>query len=349
MTAGQKHEAPAAWPAEDIEPVGACPGCGSSRRAPMFENLEDRIFGAPGRWTMWRCEDCRSAYLDPRPTAQSMYRAYREYYTHEDARSGEPPSAGLAGGLKRRLVNGYANRRYATARRPALPTGALLPLLRPALARSIDYGFRHLPRPWGGRRLLDIGCGNGAFLLRAREAGWRAAGCDFDPQAVRRARAHGFEIRQGGVERFADREGEFEAVTLSHVLEHVHDPRATLLAIYDLLAPGGFLFIDTPNADALGLAEYGEAWRGLEPPRHLVIFTWQAVRAMLSATGFAGIVERPFREAATGIWRKSELIRRGSSPYAKRALPKQAFAHLPPAARIAPGRTEFVTVTARRP
>jgi SAM-dependent methyltransferase len=107
--------------------------------------------------------------------------------------------------------------------------------------------------------------------------------------------ADGIQVREGGIEQWAGEPDSFDAVTMSHVIEHVHDPLADLADAFRLLRPGGLLFIDTPNIDALGHQIYGPHWRGLEPPRHLVIFNVKALQGALAKTGFEDIcwVPRP--------------------------------------------------------
>lgn len=81
----------------------------------------------------------------------------------------------------------------------------------------------------------------------------------------------------------------YDVITLSHVIEHVHDPYNTLKNCYDLLSPGGLLFIDTPNIDARSHRRFKENWRGLEAPRHLVIFNWESIFGVLKRCGFERI------------------------------------------------------------
>ena len=95
------------WPNADLEIVRHCPACGARERSILFEDLCDTTFFiAPGRWTMWRCERCRSGYLDPRPTPQSIGRAYGRYYTHEEPWV-SAPAANAFDRLRARLANGY--------------------------------------------------------------------------------------------------------------------------------------------------------------------------------------------------------------------------------------------------
>jgi SAM-dependent methyltransferase len=72
------------WPPNGLERVRACPACASPVRSLLYDNLtDDNAQCAPGRWTLWRCNGCATAYLDPRPTGSTISLAYRSYYTHD--------------------------------------------------------------------------------------------------------------------------------------------------------------------------------------------------------------------------------------------------------------------------
>lgn len=131
------------WPADGLEPVPQCPCCGSPQRHLLHAGLVDIAFrAAPGQWTLYRCESCASAYLDPRPTPQTIGLAYQTYYTHvagKDLRPAASPRGWRR--LALALGNGYRNARYGSRFAPAHPLGALLLRLWPAARRRIDLGY----------------------------------------------------------------------------------------------------------------------------------------------------------------------------------------------------------------
>ena len=269
-----------AWPALDLERVPNCPACGSTRRSLLYDALSDRIFhAAPGTWRLVSCSDCASAYLDPRPTEASIGRAYESYYTH-----GAEAVAG-PGGPRAKLLNGYLNARWGYNLRPAAPFGRLVGALVPVRAAIAGREIRHQMRLPGGR-LLDVGSGSGAFVAHARRLGWAAEGLDPDPTAVETARRNGIPATLGRLSDVEGREGAFDAVTLSHVIEHLHDPLADLRRIHRLLGPGGRLWIATPNLLALGHRLFERDWVALDPPRHLVLFTPASLDRLLRRCGF---------------------------------------------------------------
>jgi len=170
----------------------------------------------------------------------------------------------------------------------------------PAYRRVLDREMRHLPKPPSDGRLLDVGCGSGAFLKQAEEAGWKVEGVDPDPDAVKLAQDSGLDVRQGGIEMLKNEKEKFDVVTLSHVIEHTHNPREMIVSCYRLLKRGGLLWVETPNLDSMGHHKYGRSWRGIEAPRHLVIFTLKSITEMMKNIGF--------KKSKTKISLTSEIV-----------------------------------------
>jgi SAM-dependent methyltransferase len=137
-----------------------------------------------------------------------------------------------------------------------------------------------------GKRLLDIGCGEGTFLLAAKAKGWFAAGTEMNPSVARDA---GLEVRQqlSGVSALAP----FDCITLWHSLEHMEDPRATLREARSLLSPGGALIIAVPDAGGLQARVFGPKWLHFDVPRHLYHFTRFSLESLLRSEGFASVRE----------------------------------------------------------
>jgi 2-polyprenyl-3-methyl-5-hydroxy-6-metoxy-1,4-benzoquinol methylase len=305
------------WPQDGLEMLGACPICSSAERKILYDGLVDNVFFcAPGKWTMWCCSGCTSAYLDPRPSTHSIGLAYSSYYTHRTVPTSSKrvnySSLNLWRKIRRQLFNGYKNWRYGTREEPALGIGAIAFMLAPPFRNLLDRRCRSLPRlPVRGGSVLDVGCGDGDFIEHAASLGWNAIGIDPDPAAIANCLSRGLDVSQGTLEQFADKERLFDVITLSHVIEHVHNPVALLKACRRLLKPTGQLWLETPNIDSLGHREYMKNWRGLEPPRHLVLFNRQSLGKALFASGFARIERRSGWNALIYLTRWSEAIKLG--------------------------------------
>jgi len=320
------------WPKEGLERVERCPICGEEDRTLLHDGLTDKVFFcAPGRWTLYQCRACGAAYLDPRPTPETIAMAYSKYYTHLE--EDDIPKGTLAH-IKRRLRNDYLNARYNVDLQPAWKIGRWLVPLLDRKKKQIEESVRHLPTTPG--ILVDIGCGNGHYLRTAMQLGWEAWGVDLDPKAVETARKTGATVIQGGFPDTGLPSAYFDVVTLSHVIEHVHNPIAAMQEVFRILKPGGHLWLATPNLDSSGHKRFGSDWRGLEPPRHLVLFTRKSLKKVLFDTGFTSIESKRCRPQAYEFYKNSFNI------FISRRLNNNENVALPLPLRLEARRADFI-------
>jgi SAM-dependent methyltransferase len=274
-----------------IERQIACPLCGMAGHS-VYQDLKDQLFGAPGLWGYRQCSACGALWLDPRPTPASIGEAYQTYYTHG--------GSGLVSSLLTAAMTRVARERAAQLYGFGHPTWGLAQICAlaarfyPGLADHSDALIRHLPASsWGqGGRILDVGCGDGNGVAFLTSLGWRATGVEIDPLAVGAARAQGLDVVAGDIRSAGFEDESFDAVTSSHVLEHVHDPRAFLADSRRVLRTGGVLVITTPNARSELLGRHGRNWRGLEPPRHLILFNAENLARLASEVGLIDVQVR---------------------------------------------------------
>jgi len=295
--------------------------CGASGTV-LHPALRDHVFGAPGVWRMVECRHCELAWLDPRPTTADIGKAYATYYTHGSPQAGAVfrsvvPSKGVER-VRRRVATWFRDAAEGIrARRLGHPAPAVSPGVA-ALSRVAEWvpvirdtallSVAGLP-PGERRRLLDVGCGSGDFLLRMRARGWDVLGVEPDPVAATAARRSDLDVRDGMLADADFADDTFDAIVLSHVIEHVHDPIALLRECDRVLLPGGVLVMMTPNLNSIGHRRFGADWRGLEPPRHLHVFS---VGALTSCAERVGLVVSEVRTSARlvrGIWWVSQSSR----------------------------------------
>lgn len=301
------------WPNDGLEYLRRCPICASTKSKLLYEGLFDRLFGAPGIWRMYLCNECQSGYLNPRPNEQTIALAYENYVTHEI-----PSSAELTDfyGLKRLRVemrNGYLNRKYGYRLEPSVFWGFLAMYLMPSPLRlEWDHYARHLPRPRSGANcLLDVGCGNGEFLLQARKLGWKVQGLDFDPGAAAAARSRGLDVWSGGYSQAPFEPGSFDQITSHQVIEHVHDSGGFIRTLASWLKLGGRLWIGTPNFSSTTRKIFGPNWRHLHPPQHLSVLSSNALLDLFRNSGLEPrLYPRGFFE--THVVAESETLRQGA-------------------------------------
>jgi SAM-dependent methyltransferase len=143
-----------------------------------------------------------------------------------------------------------------------------------------------------------------------QELGWIVEGIDPDPVVVERARLKGLNAQQGTLVAQSYPDCTFDAVYLSHVLEHVHDPAAVLRECGRILKPGGRIVVLTPNVGALSGRLFGASWLGHDPPRHLMLFSVASLRSTAAAAGLSVKQLRSTARAAEIFWIASSMLRR---------------------------------------
>ncbi len=163
-----------------------------------------------------------------------------------------------------------------------------------------------------GGRLLDIGCGDGSFLLAAQAQGWVVAGVERFPDDARQkglevftdvrdlqspctylgsgVRNPGFRPKAPPVPCFLNPEPcrltpAFDCITLWHSLEHIADPFVLLEEASALLKPGGRVIVAVPDNGGWQARLFGRFWLHLDVPRHLWHFTLPALREVFQRAG----------------------------------------------------------------
>ncbi len=243
-----------------------CLLCGSTSQHVVHQG-PDYGEHLPGTFTLVRCAACGMLFQNPRPTRAAIGRFYPDDYSAYGS---------AQGGLRaRRGLLGWVTRRGMERR-----------------CRLLDKAVPARPGP--ARRLLDVGSGGGMFLEAMQlHGGWQVEGLEPNERAARAtAERLGVPVFQGSLERSAYPDAAFDAVTLWDVLEHLHDPLASLRELRRILRPGGALFVRVPNAGSYVRALCGRYWVGYDLPRHLSVFTPATLRRTLAAAGFARVARR---------------------------------------------------------
>jgi hypothetical protein len=155
-----------------------CPLCGRVG-SPRYGEMADRIGNAPGRWQLRECRACGLFWLDPQPLPEDLHLLYCDYYTHDEA---EPRSPATVRERVRATILA-TNFGYEPVGAVSLGrVGTALASLR-RVRESVAIDVMGLAAGERGR-LLEIGCGSGAFLERMRQFGWEVAGFEPDPVAA---------------------------------------------------------------------------------------------------------------------------------------------------------------------
>ncbi|MGJ7029857.1 class I SAM-dependent methyltransferase [Niabella hirudinis] len=229
-----------------------CPVCGSTQIRSVFLVKDYTVSGEV--FPIEECGSCSLRFTQDVPDQESI----GSYYKSEDYISHSNTSKGLV------------SRMYQKVR-----------------TRTMQQKAAMVARYTGKRagRLLDLGCGTGTFLNTMKNRGWEVAGLEPDADARAMAKtlynldvAPSHEIYQVAGEQF-------DAITLWHVLEHVHELHAYMEQLKRMLKPDGVLLIAVPNYTSRDAAIYEQYWAAYDVPRHLYHFSPEAMKTLTGQHG----------------------------------------------------------------
>lgn len=204
-----------------------------------------------------KCMDCSLVYLRIRLDEKSMYELYQGYANESS---------------HMRLPKTVEDIRNSGLRR-----------------QPFMEAMQHHAGQWRDNdKLLDVGCGWGAFLHNARDKGFEPWGVEITESCVEFARrVIGIPVILGGVEMC--HQEHFSVVTSIHSLEHLPNPAQALRNTYDKLKPGGWFCGIVPNFDSLCSRMMLEDWKWLDPDYHYTYWTPDVLRSTLTRFGFTDI------------------------------------------------------------
>lgn len=151
-------------------------------------------------------------------------------------------------------------------------------------------------RDSGARKVLDLGCGNGAFTNELRAAGLAVTGCDMSSSGIDWAQRQfphiPFFAQDLAQPVPPDHDGRYDAVVSTEVIEHLLLPRLLLRNAFAALRPGGVLILSTPFHGywknlALALTnKFDDHWHPLRDFGHVKFFSRRTLSGLLQEQGF---------------------------------------------------------------
>jgi len=292
-----------------------CYFCGT-RGEILYEELEDKLFGVPGKWTLKRCPDmdCGLIWLDPMPLADQIPKLYVKYYTHEHSDSLPGFLMRIYECVRKGILTtslGYKDATKSAAWRAVCSLLSHNSFLRDRMCGTVMW----LDASHCGR-VLEVGCGDGKMLERLHKLGWNTVGVEPDPNAVHVAQSRaGLDIHQGSLEQIEFPCESFDAIIMHHVIEHLADPIRTLQECCRILKGGGQLCLVTPNTASSGAKRYGSNWYHLDPPRHLYLFSPANLQVAVAKAGFGPLSIRTLSRCSAQSWSNSDWIRQRLTSY----------------------------------
>jgi 2-polyprenyl-3-methyl-5-hydroxy-6-metoxy-1,4-benzoquinol methylase len=237
---------------ESIIHYTTCPVCGAAKLEAALYAKDYTVSGKT--FDIEQCSDCSLRFTQDVPDASTISPYYQspDYISHTDS------SEGLINRIyhfvRKRTLNGKRN---LVVSELGLKTGSL----------------------------LDIGSGTGAFVHHMQQHGWQSTGLEPDDTTRQRASTL-YNLGLKPTEAlFEIPEHSFDAITMWHVLEHVHELHGYMAQLKKIVKPSGRIFIAVPNYTAYDARIYGAYWAAYDVPRHLYHFSPDAIKKLLAIHG----------------------------------------------------------------
>ncbi|MDB5221679.1 MAG: Methyltransferase type 12 [Chitinophagaceae bacterium] len=230
----------------------ACPCCNAQNIVKVLSAKDHTVSGEV--FEIWQCNICTARFTQGIPDKNELEKYYKseDYISHSDTKKGLINS--MYHFVRKRTLRG---KRKLVEKYTRLSTG----------------------------KILDIGAGTGAYLHIMEQAGWEATGLEPDETARENAQQlYGLSL-QPPEELFNPGSKTFDAITLWHVLEHVHDLHAYMGQLKKILKPTGSLFIAVPNYTCYDAKVYNQFWAAYDVPRHLYHFSPASITQLLLQHG----------------------------------------------------------------
>lgn len=261
-----------------------CPACGDKNISPILSANDHTVSNE--RFEIWECKNCTLRFTQNIPGKEAIGKYYQSenYISHSDT------------------SQGFINNLYHKIRKRTL-------------IQKRNLVEKATQKKAGD--LLDVGCGTGAFLHTMKKAHWKITGLEPDETAREKAwELHGIQPEPAEVFYTLPVQS-FDAITLWHVLEHVHDLQGYMDQLKKLLRPGGKLFIAVPNYTSYDAQYYKESWAAYDVPRHLYHFSPGSMKKLFIAHGMKVAIMKPMWYDSIYVSMLSEPYKTGKSNAAK--------------------------------
>jgi len=229
-----------------------CPVCDGNKTS-FLRLLYDDRYAYPGEFRLLKCRSCHHIFLEHSFLKQEISEIYTNYYPRTSFNLDQHKPHKASG----RFISWFNGEKSSS--------------------------FRWVPK---NIRVLDIGCGFGESLGYHARRGCQVYGVDADKNLNRVAKKYGYQVHVGNFDASLYDSDYFDYVTLDQVIEHFIDPKEAIRGVAQILKPGGYAILSTPNVNGWGRWAFKQRWINWHAPYHLQYFSNKSMKRLVDSEGF---------------------------------------------------------------
>jgi 2-polyprenyl-3-methyl-5-hydroxy-6-metoxy-1,4-benzoquinol methylase len=231
-----------------------CIFCKKKKHKKIEENIKDYEFGVPGRYSYLQCTHCELISLSPFPSLDCLKNFYPNNYISY-----------LENSKKKGVIYYILEKIYNF-------------IYLKKLKKEIKINSN----------LLDVGGGNGDFLINISDSNSKLYSIDFNKKVCEVAKKKGINSFCGFfLDYYNDKK--FDYIFMNHYLEHVIDPMQELKKAYKILKKDGRIIGVMPNFYSYDQKIFRKYWGGNHVPRHTYQYSPKVLKKMLQKSGFVNV------------------------------------------------------------
>ena len=247
-----------------------CPVCKKNNFFEVVSNCKENIRLTERSYSYGKCFNCNIISLYPTPNIKTISKHYK--FLNKEKEKNIQNENLLA--LLFKIKDYYQNKKN----------------IKNTLRKIFKFGEEDFPylKRLRGRKILDLGSGNGFFSLAAKEKGFDVISIEQNKSSINFAKRIGIKMVESDINSKISMKyaSEVDNIILNHVFEHILEPYNFLSILRENISKNTKIVISIPNANSIWRYVFKEKWYGWDPPIHVHLYNKRALEIIINNAGF---------------------------------------------------------------
>ncbi len=247
-----------------------CPICKKSNFFTVVSNCKENIRQTEKNYSYGKCRNCKIISIFPNPGIPTISKHYKFLNKEKEKNISNKKTLALLFKIK----DHYINKKN----------------IKNILRNILKFGEQDFPylNKLKGKKILDLGAGNGFFSLAAKEKGFNVISIEQNKSSINFAKSIGIKMISSDISSKISMQyaSLVDNIILNHVFEHILEPYNFLSNLRNNISNQTKIIIFMPNADSIWRFVFKEKWYGWDPPIHVHLYNKKALEIIIKNAGF---------------------------------------------------------------